>query len=47
MTKEVEIIEIGVEEGVDLGSIIKDSLIPNVVLQRGGGVRTLLSFNGV
>ena len=37
MTKEVEIIEIGVEEGVDLGSIIKDSLIPNVVLQRGGG----------
>jgi hypothetical protein len=27
MTKEVEIIEIGVEEGVDLGYVIKDSLL--------------------
>jgi hypothetical protein len=35
MTKEVEIVEnveIGVEEGVDLGSRTKDSLLPNVVL---------------
>ena len=31
-TKEFEIIEIIVEEGVDLGSGIKDSLLPNVVL---------------
>ena len=34
-TKEFEITEIGVEEGVDLGSEIKDSLLPHVVL--GGG----------
>ena len=46
MTKEFETIEIGVAEGIDLGSIIKDSLLPNVVL-RGGRVETLLSFNGV
>ena len=31
-TKEIEIIEIDVEEGVDLGSGIKDSLLPNMVL---------------
>jgi hypothetical protein len=31
ITKEFEIIEIGVEEGVDLGSAITDSLLPNVV----------------
>ena len=30
--KKFEIVEIGVEEGVDLGSGIKDSLLPNVVL---------------
>ena len=35
VTKEFEIIEIGVEEGVDLGSKIKDSLLPNVVLYHG------------
>ena len=32
MTKEYEIVEIGVGEGVDLGSGIKDFLLPNVVL---------------
>ena len=32
MIKEFEISEISVEEGVDLGSKIKDSLLPNVVL---------------
>ena len=32
-TKELEIVEIGAEEGVDLGSGIKDSLVPNVVLK--------------
>jgi hypothetical protein len=32
MTKEFEIVEIEVEEGVYLGSRIKDSLLPNVVL---------------
>ena len=32
MTKECEMIEIGVEEGVDIGFGIKDSLLPNVVL---------------
>ena len=37
MTKEFETIEIGVAEGIDLGSIIKDSLLPNVVLGGGGG----------
>ena len=31
MTKEFEIIGIGVEEGVDPGSKIKDSLLPHVV----------------
>ena len=31
-TKEFEIVEIGVEEGVDLGFGIEDSLLPNVVL---------------
>ena len=31
-TKEFEIIGIGVEEGVDLGSRIKESLLPNVML---------------
>ena len=35
MTKEFEIAEIGVEEGVDLGSRIKGSLLSNVVLQGG------------
>ena len=33
MTKEFEIVEIGVEEGVDLGSEIKDSFLPNLVLK--------------
>jgi hypothetical protein len=42
-TKEFEIVEIGIEEGVDLGSKVKDSLLPNVVLWRG----TLLLFNDV
>ena len=32
MTNEFEIVEIGVDEGVDLGFIIKDSMLPNVVL---------------
>jgi hypothetical protein len=32
MTKEFEIVKIGVEEGVDVGSGIKDALFPNVVL---------------
>ena len=32
MTFEFEIIEIGVQKGVDLGSWIKDSLLSNVVL---------------
>ena len=41
MTKEFEIVRIGVEEGINLGSKIKDSLLPNLVLQ---GVTTL-SFN--
>jgi hypothetical protein len=31
-TKEFEIVEIGVKEGVDIGSGIKDFLISNVVL---------------
>ena len=31
-TKEFETVEIGVEEGVDLGFGIKDSLPPNLVL---------------
>jgi hypothetical protein len=31
-TKELEIVEIEVEEGVDLGSGIKDSLLPDVML---------------
>ena len=31
MTKEFEIIAMGVEEGVDLGSGIKDFLLPNLV----------------
>ena len=31
-TKEFEIVEIGDEEGVDLGFEIKHSLLPNVVL---------------
>ena len=31
-TKDFEIDEIGVEEGVDLGLGIKDSLLPNIVL---------------
>ena len=38
-----EIVEIGGEEGVDLGFGIKEYSLPNVVL--GGG--TLLSFNVV
>ena len=33
--KEFEIVKIGVEEGVDLGFGIKDSLLPNVVLEGG------------
>ena len=41
--KELKIVEIGVEEGIDLGFGIKDSLLPNVVLQGG----TLLSFHVV
>ena len=32
MIKELEMIEIRVEQGVYLGSKIKDSLLPNVVL---------------
>ena len=32
MTAEFEIVEIRVEEGVDLGFKIKDSLHPNLVL---------------
>ena len=36
MTQEFEIIEIRVEEGVDLGSTIKDSMLPNMVLWVGG-----------
>ena len=32
MTKELQIVEIGVEEDVVQGFGIKDSLIPNVVL---------------
>jgi hypothetical protein len=37
-TKEFEIAGIGVEEGVHLGSAIKDFvLLPNVVLPEGGG----------
>ena len=32
MTKEFEIVEIGVEEGVDLGSEIKYSMLPNMVV---------------
>ena len=31
MTKEFEVVEIGDGEGVDLGSGIKDSLLPNMV----------------
>ena len=38
-----KIFEIKVEEGLDLESEIKDSLLPNLVLQGG----TLLSFNVV
>lgn len=34
-TTKFEIIEIRVEKGVDLGSVIKDSLLPNVVLLGG------------
>ena len=41
--QEFEIVEIRVEEDVDLGFGIKDSLLPNVVLQDG----THLSFNVV
>ena len=43
MTKEFEIVEIGVREGVDLGSGNKDSLHPNMVLWR----ETILLFNVV
>ena len=32
MTKDFEIVEIGIEEGVDLGSTIKDSMLLNMVL---------------
>ena len=32
MTKELEIVEIGVQEGVDLGSKIKESKLPNMML---------------
>jgi hypothetical protein len=32
MTKQIEIVEIGVEEGVDLGFVIKDFLLPIVGL---------------
>ena len=35
MPKECQIVEIKVEEGVDIGSGIKDSRIPNVMLQGG------------
>jgi hypothetical protein len=41
-SKEIEIVEIGVEEGVDLGSGVKDALFSNLVLREGGG--TLLKF---
>jgi hypothetical protein len=44
-TKGYEIVEIGVEEGLDLGSRINDCMLPNVVLYKGGG--TILSFNVV
>ena len=38
MTKEFEIVEIGVEEGVHLGSAIKDYvLLSNAVLRQEGG----------
>ena len=40
-TKEIEIVEIGVEKDVDLGSWIKDSLFPNVLL-RGGGTLLII-----
>ena len=46
MTKEFEIDEIGVEEGVDdVGSGIKDSILPNVSGVIWGG--TLLLFHVV
>jgi hypothetical protein len=32
MTKQIEIVEIGVEEGVDLGFVIEDFLLPIVGL---------------
>ena len=41
--QEFEIVEIGVEESVDVSSIIKNSLLSNVVLLGGG----ILSFNVV
>jgi hypothetical protein len=31
-TEEIEIVEIGVEKGVDLGFKVKDSLLSNMVL---------------
>ena len=46
MTKEFEIIEIEVKEGVALDSGIKDIMLPNVILL-GGGWRNSLSFNVV
>ena len=41
-TENFEIIEIGVEKGVDLGYGFKDSMLPNPVLQEEG---IILSFN--
>ena len=44
MTKEIEIVEIGVAEGVDLGYGIKDYLLPDVVLYRGEGTLFIVQF---
>ena len=41
-TKGFEIIEIGVEEGIDLGSRIKDSMLFNLVLQGKSFFRLML-----
>jgi hypothetical protein len=43
MTKQSKVVEIGVEEGVRLGSGIKDSLLSNLVLKQA----TLTLFNVV
>ena len=37
VTKEYEFAEIGVEDGVDVGLRINNSLLPNLMLPRGGG----------